>query len=196
MDSERDDFEREQAEILDAIKSRERRSDDAEEAGWNKFNGDLACRVVKEFLRKHMPGDAKVVGPSVYIDGYPTEFDLLLVTKDAIPGAFTKAYRSDEVRFVIEVKSHGYTDQNHPPRLLSEFDSVRDRYKNVNCTNLTIRENWAPKRDASINYIGELRKVLQPKYQAFCLAESRTGELMAGQWRQFVNHVVENNLDQ
>jgi len=194
MDRTSNDFDIEQAEILEIIESKERRYEDAEGARfrWNKFNGDLTCRAVREYLRKHLPKEVKLAGPNAYIDGYPTEFDLLLVTEDALPAAFTNAYRDHEVRFIIEVKSHGYMNREFPSKLLSEFDAVRERYKNVNCTYLTIRETWMPKRDASISYVRELKKVLEPKYRVFCLAESRTAELVPGQWQQFVNHISEN----
>ena len=195
MNTAQDDFEREQAEILDIIKGKERRTEDGQGTRfrWNKFNGDLACRVVKEFLRKHLPKEVKVVGPNVYIEEYPTEFDLLVVTESALPAAFTSAYRDDDLQLIIEVKSHGYMNRGSPSKLLSEFEAIQERYKNVNCTYLTIRETWNPKREASISYVRELKKVLDPKYQAFCLAESRTQELIPGQWRQFVNHVLGNS---
>ena len=186
-----DRFESEQADIVNIVESRERRSEGVEETGsqWNKFNGDLACRVVKEFLKKHLPKEVKVVGPNVYIDGYPTEFDLLLVTEDAIPAAFTNAYRDRDVRFIIQMKSHRYTNLEFPSKLLSEFKALTERYKNLNCTYLTIRETLTHNREASISHIEELKKVLEPKYRAFCLAESRAQEIIPGQWRQFVNHV-------
>jgi len=186
-----DRFESEQAEIVSVIEGRERRFEGVEENGsqWNRFNGDVACRVVKEFLKKHLPKELKVVGPNVYIDGYPTEFDLLLVTEDAIPAAFTNAYRERDVRFIIQVKSPGYMDLEFPSKVLSEFEAITERYKNLNCTYLIIRETSNRDREASISYMEELKKVLEPKYRVFSLAESRTQGIIPGQWRQFVNHV-------
>jgi hypothetical protein len=191
LDSPQDEFEIEQADIVRTIRDKERRTETAggTKFSWNKFNGDLACPVVKQFLKKRLPRNFKLVGPNAYIEGYPTEFDLLLVTESAIPAAFTNAYQEDEVRFVIEVKSHGYMDREFPSRLLKEFETVQARYKNVSCAYLTIRETWNPKREGSISFVRELKKVLEPKYQVFCLAESRTHELIPGQWRQFVNHL-------
>ena len=194
MDRASNDFDTEQAEIVRIIENMERKSEGVEGASfrWNKFNGDLACRVVREYLRKHLPKEVKVAGPNAYIEGYPTEFDLLLVTEDALPAAFTNAYRDHEVRFIIEVKSHGYMNREFPSRLLSEFEAVRERYANVNCTCLTIRETPMPKREAAVSYLRELKKILEPKYRVFCLAESRSGELVSGgQWHQFVSHIVE-----
>ena len=192
MESLTDDFDIEQKEIVEIIRSKERRSETSGgRFAWNKFNGDLACRVVKEFLRKHLPKQVKVVGPNVYIDGYPTEFDLLLVEENAIPAAFTNAYSNRDARFVIEVKSHGYMRRDFPEHLLSQFTDLQTQYPNVNCTYLTIRETWNPKRDDSISYVRELKKVLEPHFRVFCLAESRTHELIPGQWREFVNHLAE-----
>jgi hypothetical protein len=131
-----------------------------------------------------------MVGPTAYIEGYPVEFDLLQVTENAIPAAFTSAYREDEVCFVIKVKNHGYMGQEFSSKLLSEFEGLRDRYKNVKCSCLTIQETWNPKGDESTNYVRELKSVLEPKYSVFCLADSRTQEPIPGQWRQFVNHVA------
>jgi len=196
VETSSEDFENEQAEIVNIIKSKEQRSEyDGTKFKWNKFNEDLACRVVKEFLKKHLPKQVKVVGPNAYIEGYPNEFDLLLVTENAIPAAFTNAYRNTDVRFVIEVKSHGYTDQERPPKLLSEFEDIRKRYRNVNCTSLTISETLEPKRDGS-SYFRDLKDALGPRYEAFCLADSRIQELIPGQWKQFVSHVTENGARQ
>jgi hypothetical protein len=81
-------------------------------------------------------------------------------------------------------------DREFPSKLLSEFEALRERYKNVNCSYLTIRETWNPKRDGSISYVRELKNALEPKYRVFCLAESSAQNLIPGQWRQFVNHVA------
>jgi hypothetical protein len=185
-------FDDEQADIVKIVKGNERKSENSGEKrfSWNKFNGDLACRVVKEFLRRHMQTGLKITGPNAFIDGYPTEFDLLMVTENAIPRAFTNAYRAQEVRFVIEVKSHGYMKREFPTLLLLRFEDVRKRYPNVNCTYLTIRETWNPRKQTSISFVRELKKVLEPRYRIFCLSESRTHDLIAGQWEEFVNHLT------
>jgi hypothetical protein len=185
-----DDFDSEQAEITKMIESKERTEPSAEKFDWNKFNEDLVCRVVKEFLRKHLPKQVRVVGPNAYVDGYPAEFDLLLVTGSAIPAAFTNAYRDGDVRFVIEVDNHSCMAPEFPEQLLSQFNTLRTQYPNVNCTYLTIRETLNPKKTDPISYVGNLRRVLEPQYRVFCLAESRKQEIVSGQWREFVNHLV------
>jgi hypothetical protein len=187
-----DDFDIEQEDIVKIIKSKERVAETfgGKKFIWNKFNGDLACRVVKQFLKRHMPTQVKVVGPSVYIEGYPAEFDLLLVAESALPAAFTNAYRDSEVQFVIEVKSHGHMAPDYPEELLSQFRTLREQYPNVNAAYLTIRETWNPKRENSISYVKELKRALGPQFRVFCLAEPRTNEIIRGQWREFVSHLA------
>jgi hypothetical protein len=191
VESLSDDFDIEQTDIVKIIESKERRTETAGrgEFGWNKFNGDIACRVVKQFMKKHLPDLVKVVGPNAYIDGYPVECDLLLVTEGAIPEAFTNAYRDEDVRGVIKVKSHGDMTREFPEQLLSQFTALQMQFPNVNCTYLTIRETSGPKRDASISYVRELKEALEPRYRVFCLSESRTHGIILGQWREFVNHL-------
>lgn len=186
-----DDFDIEQEDIVKIIKSKERVAETfgGKKFEWNTFNGDLACRVVKQFLKMHVPTQVKVVGPSVYIEGYPAEFDLMLVAESAIPAAFTNAYRDSDVQFVVEVKSHGHMAPDYPEELLSQFRTLREQYPTVNCTHLTIRETWNPTRENSISYVKELKRALEPQFRVFCLAEPRTHEIIPGQWREFVNHL-------
>ena len=191
MESSQDDFEIEQKDIVDIVKGKERRTESlAEEPGWSRFDGDLACRVVKQFLKKHLPDDLKVVGPNAYIDGYPVEFDLLLVTHSAIPAAFTNAYRDNEVHFVIEVESRGDMDRTFLNELFQEFETLRNSYKHVKCTYLTINQALSNQRTSSMSHVEEFKKVLEPEYRVFCLAQSGTHKIISGQWREFVNHLV------
>ncbi len=80
MESLTDDFDIEQAEIVKIMKSKERATETygGKKFGWNKFNGDLVCRVVKEFLRKRLPKQVRIVGPNAYVDGYPVNSILLV----------------------------------------------------------------------------------------------------------------------
>ena len=191
MESLSQDFDIEQKEIVEIIRSKERsETSGGESFKWNRFNGDLVCRVVKEFLRKHLPKQMKIVGPNVYVDEHPTEFDLLLVRESAIPAAFTNAYSNLDVRFAIETKSHSYVRRDFPKQLLGKFTALQKQHPNVNCTFLAIRDTWNPKSVGSIGYLGELKNTLEPQYRLFCLAQSRTMELVPGQWREFVNHVA------
>jgi len=187
-----DDFEIEQADIVRIIETKEGRTEvpARNEFAWNKFNSDLACRVVKQFLKKYLPEELKVVGPNAYIDGHPTELDLLLVTESAIPEAFTNAYREGEVRCAIEVENQAQLTLGLPEQLFSQFTTLQNQYPHVNCTYLSIREPWNPERAGSVSPMTDLRKTLEPKFRVFCLSESRTQKIVPRQWREFVNHIA------
>lgn len=96
-------FEEEQMEILKVIEGNMRLGGRA----WNKYNGDVCCRIVKEYVEKYVSKDCKVVGPHVYAKGIPTKFDLSIVDKNAMPERYVNAYPVESIRCIIEVKKRG-----------------------------------------------------------------------------------------
>ena len=156
---------------------------------WNKFNGDVSCRVAKDFLQRHLSSSLKVAGPGVFIHGFPVEFDLLVLDSDAEPLPNTNSYSHAKVKFVVEVKGKGGMDKDHPSKQLAKFDFIVKQFPRIRCAYLTIREKGKPKRQDSINYLENLRAALEPRgYRVFCLKDSRTNEEYVGQWGGFVNY--------
>lgn len=150
---------------------------------WNKFNGNMACNVIKKYLGKHLEANLKVVGPA-FIRGYPTEFDLLVVDAESRPEEFTDAYNSESVHRVIEVKSHGTYTKDALKRIREIFEDLTKEYSKESLY-LAIRESGMPKR-AKTNWLDITREMLKP-YKAFVLCDSRTKQLYQDQWKEFVN---------
>jgi hypothetical protein len=73
---------------------------------WNRFRGNAICNILARHLEKHLPNDVKLV-KLAWVDGCPTEFDILVIDKDAMPVDFTDAYRKEQVRLLMEIKSSG-----------------------------------------------------------------------------------------
>jgi hypothetical protein len=73
---------------------------------WNRFRGNTICNIVARHLERHLPNDVKLV-KLAWVDGCPTEFDILVVDKDAMPLDFTDAYPKEQVRLLLEIKSSG-----------------------------------------------------------------------------------------
>jgi hypothetical protein len=73
---------------------------------WNRFRGNTICNILVHYLEKHLPNDVKLV-KLAWVDGCPTEFDILAVDKDAMPIDFTDAYPKKQVRLLMEIKSSG-----------------------------------------------------------------------------------------
>ncbi|MHA1209838.1 MAG: hypothetical protein ACTSRF_11550 [Candidatus Freyarchaeota archaeon] len=94
---------------------------------WNRFRGDAISRVVARYLKGHLPDGFKPVRLA-WIEGCPTEFDLLIVDKDAEPIGFTGAYPKDKVHLLIEIKGSGvfYRKKEVEQRLSKLFDSWRE----------------------------------------------------------------------
>jgi hypothetical protein len=157
---------------------------------WNKLRGDAWARLVAYYIQKRLNLTLKVVGPNVYIDGFPTEFDLLVVRQSAEPQQFTAAYLPQGVVAAIEVKEHGvFGGRQHLRidlgKMKAKFDAVATQFSHISCVYLTMKEVSQPKRAQSINYLEETRKGLA-YYQVFCLQDSRTGTIIPGEWERFV----------
>jgi hypothetical protein len=184
-------------EVLNASASKVIPSQTARKLSWRKFRGDVACRVVKSHLQRHVPDSLKVVGPNVFIQGFPSEFDLMVVSSGSRPFPFTSSYPSDDVHTIVEVKKKGTGfGKNDLTRLRHRLDAVVRTIPRMKrrITYLTISETSKPKRRGSINYLERTRKVLEPDYDVFCLKDSRTNEVLVesgiGQWEGFVKSVV------
>ena len=181
------EVEDEQAEILKVIKERV----GASGRPWNKYNGDVCCRIIKKHAEKYVPEGCKIVGPNAYAQGIATEFDLIIVDKDATPKKYTNAYPVESIRYVIEVKKRGiyggHKDlQNTIQRIRKNFTSVTRRNPKTKCAYLTIQEVWKPKRKGSIDYFEETKKGLHP-FKVFALMESRTNKPIEGMLKRFIS---------
>lgn len=89
---------------------------------WNRFRGDAFARVVAHYLEKHLPDRFRIVRLA-WIEGCETEFDLLVVDKDAEPLDFTGAYPKEQAHLLVEVKGSGvfYKQEEISDRLSKNF---------------------------------------------------------------------------
>lgn len=176
--------------------------------GWGHFQGDVIPRVLAYYINMHLPNSRKIVGPNVYIEGVPTEFDLMVVDAESNPLPFTSAYPAEHIRCVIEVKRRGIfgridTFKKKVERMKDNFDKAlfiwgwdkdglhRTKERRVNCkaAYITISETVNPKREGSHNYGNITRELLTP-YPAFILQDSRSNELQYGEWQRFIEWIT------
>jgi len=61
-------FEEEQEEILGRI---DNITVEGKRGIWDRYNGDVCCRVIKEYAQRYIPKSWKIVGPNVYADTLP-----------------------------------------------------------------------------------------------------------------------------
>ena len=157
---------------------------------WSKYNGDVACRLIAHYLGQHLGHLAEVVGPNVYVEGMPTEFDLLLVRRGAQPSRFTAAYPSSSIIAILEIRSGGIIDLKRVKKIRNNFDDVQKKAP-INCIYLAITETMSTKKPTSINYLGQTKEGLLP-YPVFCLHDWRWKQdidkgLNIGEWGRLIS---------
>lgn len=157
---------------------------------WNKFCGDVVCRIFMDFISKEIPQNYQVVGPSAYIKSFPTEFDFLIVDKDAEPEKYTNTFEPILVKCGIESKARGIFGgradiKKNISRIKQNFEKVNKIYNHIEFFYLTYKECVYPKKKTSINYLKETKNILGP-YEVFCLQDSRTNIIIDGEWKRLV----------
>jgi hypothetical protein len=208
-------FDEEQCEILQMVdettRTEERRRKIAEPRAtkksprparrWHEFNGDVVCRVVAKFLENHLKScHLKVVGPHVFVNDFPDEFDLLVVDSDADPSEYTNSYTGEKVSLVLEVKKRGaIASRKEFKKRLRTLGHTFKRLAetlHTSCAYLTIEETYktnvsgSRKRKRKIYYLEETKKILESKgFWVFCLRHSQTKAPKQGEWKIFVETV-------
>lgn len=197
-----DDEQREIVERVDSLLA------NTQGYGWGHFQGDVVPRVLAHYINMHLPNNRKVVGPNVYIEGVPTEFDLMVVDAESNPLPLTSAYPGEHIRCVIEVKRRGTFGKidefkKKVERTKANFDKalfmwdwdkdrlhrIKERRVNCKAAYITMSETVNPKREGSNNY-GKITRELLTPYPAFILQDSRSNELQHGEWQRFIEWIT------
>jgi hypothetical protein len=200
------EFDDEQLEIISLVNSL---LEEHGGLGWGHYQGDVVPRVLAHYIGIHLPDSRKVVGPNVYIKDVPTEFDLMVVDSDSRPMRFTSAYRGEQVRCVIEVKRRGVIArkdrfEEFVGRIKTNFDTAlateqpdmergkidwQGRRPDCTAAYVALSETVNPKNKGSIRYADVTRDKLAP-YPAFFLQDSRSREIVRGEWKRFVEYLA------
>jgi len=107
-----DKYSETQAEISGLIESYREKIIKGKGKGWKKFYGDIVSRIFKQFILEEISENYKIE-LIAYISGFPTEFDLLIVDKDATPKEYTNAFGPTSVKCGIEIKASGIRGQSY-----------------------------------------------------------------------------------
>jgi len=168
----------EQEEIIEKVKEIQREHK-GQGFSWNRFRGDAITRVVAHYLGNHLPKRVKIVRLA-WVEGCPTEFDLLIVDKDAEPVGFTGTYPKDKVHLLIEVKAAGvfYRKSEVKKKMKELFKSWRETTDNKPVLYLTIWERSS--------YRGLIVEALGEDVD-FTLRDENG--VRRGEWERFVQRV-------
>ena len=160
---------------------------------WKKYNGDVCCRIFREFLLEEIPKNYKISSPNAFIVGFPTEFDLLIVDGDAKPEMYSNTFKPEKVKCGLEIKARGFFGgrkelEKEITKIKQKFENVRKYYPFICFVYLTCKEVAFPKRKKSIHYLDETHKILEP-YEVFCLKDSRTERVIQKEWERLVSYL-------
>jgi hypothetical protein len=155
---------------------------------WNKFSGDVTCRIIKSFMEKHLPKHTKITDPNAFIMGLPYEFDLLIVEENAKPEELTHCFESRTVKALIEIKKRGVFSLKDADKIKKVFDEANSKFPQIKCVYLAVEEVRTTKKRNAIKFYDECKKKLPRCF--FALRDSRGNkELIKGEWEAFLKYV-------
>ncbi|MBC8249409.1 MAG: hypothetical protein H8E90_07000 [Anaerolineales bacterium] len=115
------------------------------------------------------------------------------MNSDAKPKKYTNAFRPEKVRCGFEIKAHGLFGgredlEKEITKIKQKFGNVNTYYPSIDFVYLTYEEVAFVKREGSIRYLDETRKIMNP-YKVFCLKDSRTGKVIEGEWERLISYL-------
>ncbi|WP_156897879.1 hypothetical protein [Caloramator sp. ALD01] len=155
---------------------------------WHKLSGDIAVRVLAEFLGHEIDSTKEVSQPNAFIEGCSTEFDLLIVKKGSKPIYYSNCYKSDDVFAALEVKHKGIFSVSDAQKIKDNFDRAKNLFPHINFIYVTISERASVKNPASINYFDVTLKTLNP-YPAYCFYDNATKTIRKKDWDDFIRQL-------
>jgi len=178
-------LQREQKEIVDYVNREKQNLPQLKnrKRAWNKYVGNLANTTIIHHLNIHMVGDSVAVGPSIFIEGVPTEFDVLLVKKKAGPLTQINAYPRPSVKVAIEVKERGLFDKKieAEEKLRRKLEILNHDLQGIPYLYITLHE--------SETLIRATKRVLGRNAFFLSTGSNRNLEIITGEWERFLQTV-------
>ncbi|WP_040683779.1 hypothetical protein [Thermobrachium celere] len=159
-----------------------------EKSSWHKLSGDIAVRVLAEFISHEIDSTKEVSQPNAFIEGCPTEFDLLIVKKGSRPIYYSNCYKSEDVFAALEIKHKGIFHVSDAQKIRDNFDRAKKLFPHIDFMYVTISERASVKNPTSINYFDVTLKTLDP-FPAYCFYDNATKTIRKQDWDDFVRHL-------
>lgn len=122
--------------ILDEVRNVTKALSSIPARGRTKLTGAIAIEVIRSRL---LEVGVPVSSRDVFIAGDATEFDLLVVRKEANP-IYGIVYDPADVAAIVEIKFSGIYSQEGATNLRELFDRIRAKHPHIACVYLTICE--------------------------------------------------------
>ena len=96
---------------------------------WNKCLGDITSCLFSNYIEKMIGNKYAISGPNSFVDGFPYEFDLLILKKGAKNMKFTSIYKPEDVVCCVEFKS--YAPRKNEDQLGDYAKEFKRRFKSL-----------------------------------------------------------------
>jgi hypothetical protein len=167
---------------------------------WRKYNGDIVCRIFIKMLQDELSNYCEVVGPNAFINEFPNEFDILLLSQGSRKiDDYSNRYNINDVRIIIESKVTGIIG-NHE-EIIHQFDKLKLIIKDIQELNdkiifiyLTFEERCNPKKSIHNNYY-KIAKDALGKHEVFCMYCLNDKKIRENEWERFIKH-IKNHLEE
>jgi hypothetical protein len=148
---------------------------------WNRFRGNTVSNIVASYLQRHLPDDVKIL-KLAYVEGCPTEFDIMIVNEDAKPLDPTDAYQNGDIKLILEIKGAGvFYRRDEVKKRMSEMLQKCRREVGKPMVYLSA---WEAKA-----HVNEVRDALGND-TAFILKVEGESEPEYGEWQRFLERVM------
>ena len=101
---------------------------------WNGCSGDITSKLFSHYIKEAVKGKYDVSGENSFVEGFPYEFDLLILKKGAKPFKFTSIYEPKDVVFCMELKSSAgpFNDEERSKKYAEDFKNKRNLLREAN----------------------------------------------------------------
>lgn len=149
---------------------------------WNKYVGNKTNIVLMGYLNARIAAGFKAVGPSVFIEHAPTEFDSLVLNWKHNFDNVT-VYPRNRVKIAIEVKDRGLFDKKIEvePKLRKKMENIVQDLQGIPYLYVTFHE--------SEKLIEATRNVLGPNAFFLSTGSEKNLKIITGEWARFITTV-------
>jgi len=101
---------------------------------WGKCLGDITSGLFSHYIKEAVKGKYNVSGKNSFIEGFPYEFDLLVLRKGAKPYKFTSIYKPQDVVCCMELKSSAgpFNDDEKLKKYAEEYKNRLELLREAN----------------------------------------------------------------
>ena len=170
--------------------------------GWSKLQGDISLKIVRDFINRDLVNtDLEVSECNSFIEGYSTEFDLLIVKKESKPKPHSNIYNPNDVKTIIEVKTSGiYASKENIKDFIINMKTkalnVKNKYSYINYVYLTLKERASIStrtgNSTAMDYFAETKNNFSP-FETFCLSDLKPDSFRSnhsdGKWDNFIKAI-------